>query len=196
MSFEVQAVTIQHVGPVDLVIEPGQSCSISGASGSGKTLLLRALADLSLHGGAMQLDGQPCRKMPAHLWRKMVAYLPAETAWWFDTVGEHFDTETDFTSLGFKSEVREWMVNRLSTGEKQRLGLLRMLQNQPRVLLLDEPTASLDPDNIEQVEQLLQQYRQQHDAIQLWVSHDAEQRQRVAQRHFELVDGKLSEDST
>jgi UDP-glucose/iron transport system ATP-binding protein len=175
-------------------VEDDQCCSIAGASGSGKTLLLRAMADLSVHNGTMQLDDQRCDQIPAHEWRKKVAYLPAESAWWFDTVGPHFDAEMDFSSLGFDEDVRGWHINRLSSGERQRLALLRLLTHKPKVLLLDEPTASLDPGNIGTVEQLLQHYRQQQQAIMIWVSHDAIQRKRVAQRHFELVDGKLLED--
>ena len=84
----------------------------------------------------------------------------------------------------------DWEVARLSTGEKQRLALLRLLANQPRALLLDEPTASLDP---RKVEDLLHTYRQQHAAPVLWVSHDPAQRQRVAQRVLELKEGVVRE---
>lgn len=195
LSFQLNTLSIQHVGPVDLQVEHGQCCSIAGASGSGKTLLLRAIADLSVHSGTMQLDDQRCDQIPAHEWRKKVAYLPTESAWWFDTVGEHFDTDTDFSSLGFAEGVRGWHISRLSSGERQRLALLRLLMHKPKVLLLDEPTASLDPDNIATTEQLLQYYLRQQQAIMIWVSHDAAQRKRVAQRHFKLVDGRLREDS-
>ena len=193
MSFQLNTLSIQHVGPVDLQVEDGRCCSIAGASGSGKTLLLRAMADLSLHGGTMQLDDQQCDQIPAHEWRQQVTYLPAESSWWFDTVGEHFDADTDFSSLGFAEDVRGWHINRLSSGERQRLALLRLLIHRPKVLLLDEPTASLDPDNIATVEQLLRHYLRQQQAIMIWVSHDATQRERVAQRHFELADGRLLE---
>jgi UDP-glucose/iron transport system ATP-binding protein len=84
--------------------------------------------------------------------------------------------------LGFDRDVMTADVHRLSSGERQRLALLRLLMGQPRVLLLDEPTASLDPPNARRVESLLARYREVWDAAILWVSHDPLQVRRVAQR--------------
>jgi ABC-type iron transport system FetAB ATPase subunit len=80
----------------------------------------------------------------------------------------------------------QWQVSRLSTGEKQRLALARALMNQPRVLLLDEPTASLDAANTQVVEALIAGYRRDSGTAVLWVSHDAEQAARVADRQLQL----------
>ena len=73
------------------------------------------------------------------------------------------------------------------------LALIRLLVNQPRVLLLDEPTANLDPASVERVEALLMRYRQQTGAAVLWVSHDPAQIARVATRHLSLQGGRLVE---
>ncbi|MDX1335484.1 MAG: ATP-binding cassette domain-containing protein, partial [Gammaproteobacteria bacterium] len=70
-------------------------------------------------------------------------------------------------------------VSRLSSGERQRLALLRMLENSPRVLLLDEPTANLDRENTLLVENMIARYVQDHEAAAVWVSHDAEQQERL-----------------
>ena len=87
-----------------------------------------------------------------------------------------------------------WEVSRLSTGEKQRLALVRLLQNQPRALLLDEPTASLDTTNIGHMEQLVLDYCKNQQVPVLWVSHDSEQLGRVADREFYLgSDGSLQD---
>jgi ABC-type iron transport system FetAB ATPase subunit len=75
-------------------------------------------------------------------------------------------------------------VRRLSTGERQRLALLRLLAGKPQVLLLDEPTASLDPRSTRAVEQLVTHYRLHHQAAVLWVSHDADQARRIADRYY------------
>ena len=84
-------------------------------------------------------------------------------------------------------------VSRLSSGEKQRLDLMRLLSNRPRVLLLDEPTANLDPENTRRVEVVITEYRRSHDAAVIWVSHDEEQVRRVANRYYEVVGGHLQQ---
>jgi putative ABC transport system ATP-binding protein len=70
-------------------------------------------------------------------------------------------------------------ISRLSTGERQRLALARLLALRPQVLLLDEATANLDPSNRDRVEDLIQYYRREQGAAVLWVSHDPDQRRRL-----------------
>jgi ABC-type iron transport system FetAB ATPase subunit len=102
--------------------------------------------------------------------------------------------------LGFAPDVLDWEVGRLSTGERQRLALARLLYNGPEVLLLDEATANLDPSNRTQAEQLIDDYRRQRRAAVLWVSHDPEQRQRLARaasgRCFLVEAGRLQPDAS
>jgi len=176
-------------GPYSLHIAPGECVSLRGDSGSGKSLLLRAIADLDPHEGQVLLDDTPCTQITAPQWRKQVALLPAESHWWKDEVGAHFVDEKCpwFETLGFSTEAMSWQVSRLSSGEKQRLALARTLMNKPRVLLLDEPTASLDADNVIAVEKLIGEYRRDTGAAVLWVSHDAEQATRVGDRHLQLT---------
>ncbi len=184
-----------HIGPLDLRVDPARCVCLSGASGSGKTLLLRAIADLDPHQGTVWLDERPCDSFPAPEWRRRVGLLPAESKWWYERVGEHMGGLEPgwLEQLGFSGQVLEWEVRRCSTGERQRLALLRLLANRPQALLLDEPTASLDPANVRRMETLLEKYRIQYGVAVLWVSHDPEQIRRVATRHFELRDGHLLE---
>lgn len=95
--------------------------------------------------------------------------------------------------LDLPREAMDWEVARCSTGERQRLALLRVLVQRPGVLLLDEPTGNLDAHSTQRVEALLEDYRQQEKAAVLWVSHAHEQVERVAQRSFILRDGRLHE---
>jgi ABC-type iron transport system FetAB ATPase subunit len=97
--------------------------------------------------------------------------------------------------LGFEPDALDWDVLRLSTGERQRLALARLLANRPEVLLLDEATANLDPANRERAERLIDAYRRNHHAAVLWASHDADQRERLAPaiggRRFVVDAGRL-----
>jgi len=184
-----------HLGPFELTIKAGERCFVSGQSGQGKTLLLKAIADIFPYQGQVYLGDIDAQTVPAPQWRKMVSLLPAESQWWAETVGEHFWTvdDTQFSALGFEKDVLNWQVNRLSSGEKQRLALLRLLQNQPQALLLDEPTANLDSKNTTNMENLIQQYQAQTSAPILWVSHDATQVARLTDRHFEFTQNTLVE---
>jgi len=150
--------------------------------------LLRAIADIERHQGECRLDTLNCEQIAAPLWRQQVALLPAKPQWWFDTVGEHFHhrDEQALAMLGFTNETWHWQISRLSSGEQQRLALLRLLQQKPSVLLLDEPTASLDSDSCQRVEQLVQHYQAQQACPIIWVTHDPKQARRIAIRHYWL----------
>ncbi|MCG5536469.1 ABC transporter ATP-binding protein [Ectothiorhodospira mobilis] len=177
----LQDLRFAGMGPVQLELHAGEVVQIAGASGAGKSLLLRAIADLDRNTGRVTLEGRPREDFPPSRWRRQVGYLPAEPAWWADTVGAHLERVDPawLQALGFPAAVTEWGVDRLSSGERQRLALARLLALRPRVLLLDEPTANLDPENTRRVETLVRDYLASHNAAALWVSHDAAQRQRL-----------------
>ena len=192
---EVEDLRGPHLGPVSLCLAAHECLCVTGPSGSGKTLLLRAIADLDVNMGRVCLEGRVRESMPAPEWRRQVAYLPAESAWWAATVAAHFpqlDTAL-LRQLGFGPEVGSWEVSRLSTGERQRLALARALAREPRVLLLDEPSANLDPDNTRILEQVVQDYCRRQAAAALWVSHDPGQRERVCSRTLVMQAGRLVE---
>ena len=185
-------------GPFDLEIAAGECLGVTGPSGAGKTRMLRSLADLDPHRGRVSLAGEDAASIAAPAWRRSVGYLPAESRWWHDRVGEHFPQAADgarpevsFTDLGFEEDALGWDVQRLSTGERQRLALCRLLLNRPRVLLLDEPTSGLDAANAARVETVVGDYRECADVPVLWVAHDLEQLERVASRTLLLAEGRL-----
>jgi ABC-type iron transport system FetAB ATPase subunit len=185
-----------HVQPMSLELHAGECIGLSGPSGMGKSLFLRIIADLDPHQGQIWLDGHEQQTIPATEWRSKVALLASESGWWAETVGEHFadmDAST-LQQLGFSNDCLDWEVERLSSGEKQRLALLRLLAMQPEVLLLDEPTANLDPESVRKVEALIANYRKQNGAAVIWVSHDREQVKRVASRQYRLTRDGLFEE--
>ena len=180
-------------GPADFQVDGGEVLCLSGESGSGKTRLLRAIADLDPHEGEVYLDDVPASDFPAPDRRRQVGLLTAESPWWAARVGEHFcrrDLE-GLAALGFRDTVMDWAVERLSSGERQRLALLRLLCNGPRVLLLDEPTANLDPEATRRVEALVNAYREREGAAVVWVSHSPEQVSRLGGRHLHMEAGRL-----
>ncbi len=149
---------------------------MSGPSGSGKTRLLRVLADLDPHRGSVRWRERPCAAVPAPEWRRRVGLLPAEPRFWRPSVGQHFPEDGDslageLAGLRLDPEVRNADPALLSTGERSRLALLRLLLNAPEVLLLDEPTANLDQSNRALVIDRIDRYRKERDAPVVWVSH-------------------------
>jgi ABC-type multidrug transport system ATPase subunit len=194
--FETRALSRLQVGPIDLSLDAGACVSIQGKSGSGKSVLLRMIADLDPHEGDAFLDGRACSQMPAPAWRRLVTYVPAESGWWDERVDAHFVKGTDFgallPTLGIPAEAPSWPVARLSTGERQRLSLLRALCPTNRVLLLDEPTSGLDVESVGLVEALLRTRLSLGTAI-LMVTHDPDQAERMASRRLHLHDGRLED---
>lgn len=184
------------VGPFAFEAPRGACLAISGRSGSGKSLLLRMIADLDPHEGEVWLEGLPRAAMPAHVWRRLIGYVPAQSGWWGDRVGEHFvrpaEAEALCPELLLPAALLDAPVTRLSTGERQRLALLRALEADPEMLLLDEPTSGLDEAATRAVERLLEQRRGAGLGL-LLVSHDPAQIGRLAQRHLRLDAGRLEE---
>ena len=80
----------------------GECIAVRGPSGAGKTLLLRAIADLDPNEGLVRLDGRDRSIIAGPEWRRLVGYVPAEPGWWADTVGEHFKEWT--AALAFVRE--------------------------------------------------------------------------------------------
>jgi ABC-type iron transport system FetAB ATPase subunit len=192
-GLHLHAFSTPLLDPFDLELAPGECVTLSGASGSGKSRLLRAIADLDPHEGEAWCDGTRQQDLSGPAWRRRVALLPAESAWWSERVSDHFDALDNDTLalLELPAEAAQWQVARLSSGERQRLALLRLLSVEPEVLLLDEPTANLDLENGQRVEALVERWRRQHETAVLWVSHDPAQQQRVGDRSLRIEQRRL-----
>lgn len=190
---EIVDLATRHVGPITVNVASGECVAVLGPSGSGKSLLLRAIADLDPNEGSVGLNGQSRELMPAYEWRRNVSFVPAESGWWADRVRDHFTDANDvgdLLSAVKMAEAMEWEVSRLSTGERHRLAIVRALQTQPHALLLDEPTASLDAGMTQAVEELIRQQLAQ-DVCVLMVTHDEDQARRIASRSMRMSGGQL-----
>ncbi len=192
--FEIIDLQNEIFRPVSLSLKKGQSLIIKGASGSGKTRFLRALADLDPSKGNVLLDGVERSMMPAFEWRKKVRFVPASSHWWHERVGLHFDrNKTDLLkwmeALDLPEKLLQWPVEDLSTGEKQRLSFLRAIQDQPKVLLLDEPTSALDGQSIARMELMIES-ELNRGAIILLVSHSPKQIEKYGAISLTFKSGK------
>ena len=183
------------IGPVSFDVAAGECLCLSGPSGTGKSLLLRAIADLDPHEGETWLDGTSCEAVAPAQWRRHVGLLPPDSSWWLPRAIDHFHDghSLPLEALGLDAGLLGEPVARLSSGERQRLALLRLMANTPRVLLLDEPTANLDPASTGLVEAVVADYRTAHRAAVIWVSHDPAQIARVADRHLRVSGSELLE---
>ena len=160
-------------------------------------MLLRAIADLDEHEGDIFLNQKTQKLFRAPQWRSTVAYITAENYWWYDTIAEHFNNPADpallktLNELGLNKTLLDTRVDQCSTGERQRFAIIRSLQNYPRVLLLDEPTASLDPESAHKVETVIKNHQQEFQSAILWVSHDETQRKRMSQSQLKIINNSL-----
>ncbi|MVW70277.1 ATP-binding cassette domain-containing protein [Bordetella sp. 15P40C-2] len=183
-----------RLAPVSLEIAAGECVAIVGASGSGKSLLLRQIADLDPGSGTAELKGRDRAAMRGYEWRRHVVYCQAEAGWWDDSVAAHFADVPAAGIIAQRLEVSpaklQAAVRELSTGERQRLALVRALMLSPAVLLLDEPTAALDEAATQRVEQELHRFLEQGGAI-VMVTHNPAQAGRLAQRTFRMRAGAL-----
>jgi ABC-type iron transport system FetAB ATPase subunit len=147
-------------------VRPGEAVAIQGPSGSGKSTLVRALATLiEPDAGTVLLDGQDAREIAPTWFRTRVAFLAQQPAMFAGTVrdnvgagpalhGQSLDdhqAQELILAVGLDQSILPREARTLSGGEKQRVALARALANSPKVLLLDEPTAALDPDAGERV---------------------------------------------
>ena len=196
---------------VTLAIEPGTRLVLTGPSGAGKTLLLRALARLDpLDRGEVRYRGQAVHHDAVPHYRASVIYLHQRAALIEDTVeaalrrpyalNVHRQRKFDrrrvvelLSALGRDAAFLEKKVADLSGGEIQITALVRALQLDPTILLLDEPTAALDGPTAAAVEQLIDRWLAQNaQRAMIWVSHNEAQAQRVGRTAIRMEAGRLT----
>jgi putative ABC transport system ATP-binding protein len=195
---------------ISVALAPGDRLGLVGPSGAGKTVLLRALALLDpLDSGTILWQGRPVCGDGVPRYRKQVIYLHQRPALFDFTVEDnvrlpfglkaHRDRPFDrrraldlLAALGRDAEFLTKPSRRLSGGEAQLVSLVRALQLEPTILLLDEPTASLDSTTSQAVERTLETWLAQESGRALvWVSHDLEQTERMTTRQIRLRGGCL-----
>ncbi len=196
---------------VSLVVGPGERLGILGPTGAGKTVLLRAMALLDpLHAGSIHWQGRAIEGNAVPAYRAQVIYVHQRPALFEGTVDDnlrypltlqaHATKRFDrgrivelLESLGRSATFLTKLSRDLSGGEAQIVALLRAIQLNPAVLLLDEPTASLDQATARDVEELLDRWFVAGEGSRslVWVSHDRDQAIRVTDRRLHMRSGRL-----
>jgi len=199
---------------VSFSVKVGELFVIAGPSGSGKSTLLRLANRLLVPTtGTIRLDGQDISELEVTALRRKVGLAQQSPALFPGTVlenvlygprlanperagqpdyGEEHMLALECLSLsGLDDGFSSRKADKLSEGEMQRVAIARVLANQPEVLLLDEPTASLDPTSTLTVEKHVQRLKEVQEIAILFVTHDVEQAKRIGDRGILLVDGQI-----
>ena len=181
---------------------PSGSTALLGPSGSGKSTLLRLLNRLAdPDAGAVRFHGTDVREMDPLELRQRVGLVPQLPAPVPGSVSENVcfgpqlhgrevDPERPLRLAGLDPSFLDRDASRLSVGEQQRVMLARALALEPEVLLLDEPTASLDAAATAAVEDAL---RNLGDVSLVLVTHDAQQADRLTERTIRLDQGRVKQ---
>jgi putative ABC transport system ATP-binding protein len=181
---------------------PSGSTAVLGPSGSGKSTLLRLLNRLAdPDEGTVRFHGDDVRELDPLELRRRVGLVPQLPAPVLGSVednvcfgprlhGREVEPERPVRLAGLDESFLDRDASRLSVGEQQRVMLARALALEPEVLLLDEPTASLDAAATAAVEDAL---RNLHGVSIVLVTHDPGQADRLAERTVRLSDGMVTE---
>ena len=208
LSFVVDDTAILR--DVDFTVDAGETLTVIGPSGAGKSTLLRLLCRLDEPtGGTVSIDGTDYRTLEPTVLRTRVGLVPQDPALRDGTVRENVTIgprlRGESVEPGRVASLLERVdlggyadrqVAALSGGEAQRVAIARTLVVDPEVLLLDEPTASLDPDAQAEIEALLAELLASSDRTAVLVTHDQAQVDRIADRVVRVVDGRIHSEGT
>jgi putative ABC transport system ATP-binding protein len=196
------------VDGVSLTLEPGEFVVLTGPSGSGKTSLLSIIGDLDRPtSGEVEVDGVRIGSSHSNGFHRDVVGFVFQHHHLLPHLPARVNVEIPLIGVGLGSAERrdraralleevglahrlDSLAAHLSGGERQRVALARALVNDPRLLLADEPTGSLDTDDTQRVLDLLDEACARRGMTMMVVSHD-EAISRRADRRLYLRDGRL-----
>ena len=196
---------------ISIDVSAGELLVVIGPSGSGKSSLLRCINRLNdIDSGTITLDGHSVFDLPVTELRRKVGMMFQKTAPFEGSVADNiaFGALLQGQSLSrdeilglmqqvsLEVELADKPASDLSGGQEQRLAIARALALNPSLLLLDEPTSSLDPIATNHVEDSLMRLREQTNLTMIWVSHSIEQARRIGSRVLLLDGGRIIREDT
>jgi putative ABC transport system ATP-binding protein len=194
---------------INFHLKSGDRIALQGKSGSGKSLLMRAVVGLdAMDSGDVILNDRELTSDWICQFRTQVAYVPQRCSLLPGTVRQNlerakqlqvhklkhydFDHAQALADIGYSNDLLDRDVQLLSGGELQLVNLLRAIQFSPPILLLDEPTAAMDVNTAQRVENWLLQWQSADPRrAWLWISHDPNQCSRISTAIWQMADGKL-----
>ncbi len=201
-----KGMAVEILRDLSFAVEPGVVYALAGPSGSGKSSALRLINRLDDYSdGQIYIDGQEVKAWDIRELRAKVGFMFQEAALFQGSVMENVlyglclrglkKCNHEATALGLlekvglPAELLQRNVESLSGGQKQRVNLARTLALDPDIILMDEPTSSLDPAAANTIENLIQDLNQQGKTFIL-VSHNFEQIERIAAACTIVQDGQ------
>ena len=205
-TIRLENVSTQILRNIDLTIAEGELFVLLGASGAGKSTLLQVLAGLLPSRGRIFFNDDCIDRLPPH--QRRVGYLFQDLLLFPHlTVFQNLRLAMIHLNIG-RREARERIrrlldrfgilalegryPGQMSGGEKQRAALARAIATAPRILLLDEPFSSLDPENARRLRSELKMHQRHFRITTLFVTHNREEARQLADRIGVMRQGRLT----
>lgn len=191
---------------VSTFFHSGKITALIGPSGAGKTTLLKMINGLiSPVSGDILIDNHSIHSLDLVELKKQIGLALQSAPMIQGSVYDNINLpKTIFNQTLPINEAKDLLeqlnldsidlntnIKSLSGGQRQRLSIARTLVNQPKVLLLDEITSSLDPRSVREVETLIQKINKNYNVTVIWITHDVDQAQRAADYYCMLKDGAV-----
>ena len=184
----------------ELFVHAGETLCLLGPTGAGKTTLLRLLTGLQpSYSGSIQFNGEPASTL------SKITMVHQRPLLLHGSVRKNLEYGLRVRGLPFSAKIDDWLerlrlrhverqdARTLSGGQTQLVALGRALVTEPDILLLDEPTANLDPAHVALVEQVISDVQLERQLAIVWATHNLFQARRVGQRVALLLNGQIIE---
>ncbi len=199
------------VRDISFCVNKGEILGLLGPNGAGKSTTMNMICGyISMSGGSVEVNGVDVLEKPIEA-KKMIGYLPEQPPLYPDmTVWEYLNFVYELKKVKLNVPKREHLENvmetvaicdvkgrkikNLSKGYKQRVGFAQALIGKPEVLILDEPTVGLDPNQIVEIRDVIRNLKNEHTII--FSTHILSEVSEICDRVIVVNDGKIAMEKT